>query len=238
MSLKPTPVSLAVEKQRAASADRRLKPGLPPSGMSKSASALGGTNVPAEYVTNLQQQIFFLERKLEAQARFDQAGAPAAAAATVSTPGGEVTGFRGHFQQLEAEYGGKLRAHEAQVEALTQQRYVAQLGEGRAKQLAVEAEERVKAADAKVSEVRQELSAEVPIRPAALATVAAAACTSRLGCQADLFLHHMYGGVALAELLHPCCVRWLGCRRSLTAPASRTRSHGRSSSSCRRRAPS
>jgi hypothetical protein len=161
MSLKPTPVSLAVDKQR-------TKQGVAHGGVAKSLGKGGeAASVPAEYVANLQQQIFFLERKLEAQAQAQVQsglGAPGGAGGAVASalPGAEpASGLRGHFLQLEAEFGAKLRSHEAQVEALTQQRVIAQLGEQRAMQLAAEADARVEGAEHRLSEVRQELTAEV-----------------------------------------------------------------------------
>lgn len=157
MSLKPTPVSLAVEKQRA-------KQGFAQGGAAKSLGKGGeAPSVPAEYVANLQQQIFFLERKLEVQAQGGLGGMGGLGGGAASAlPGGEpVSGLRGHFQQLEAEFGAKLRTHEAQVEALTQQRVAAQLGEQRAVQLVAEADARVEAAGHRLSEARQELTAEV-----------------------------------------------------------------------------
>ena len=112
--------------------------------------------MPAEYVANLQQQIFFLERKLEAQA-----GGGGGLMGETINKGEAAIGLRGHFQQLEAEFAAKLRSHEVEVEALTQKCHAAQLSEARARQLVAEADKRVRDADLKMSEVRQELTAEV-----------------------------------------------------------------------------
>eukprot|EP00967_Tisochrysis_lutea_P147843 scaffold281525_cov32-Tisochrysis_lutea.AAC.1 len=214
MSLKPTPISLATEKTKSARTRSTLST---TKGFGEGAAS--PPRVPAEYVANLQQQIFFLERKLEAQA-----GGGGGLMGETINKGEAAIGLRGHFQQLEAEFAAKLRSHEVEVEALTQKCHAAQLSEARARQLVAEADKRVRDADLKMSEVRQELTAETQTilkHPSwgvhtASSAIGATRCTT-------LQIGHFHGAKSTCVLLYTDCGAAEGARSSKSCAQSHPR---------------
>mmetsp|Transcript_34207 Transcript_34207/g.113215 ORF Transcript_34207/g.113215 Transcript_34207/m.113215 type:complete len:513 (-) Transcript_34207:183-1721(-) len=158
LALKPSRVSIDQDK-------RSPSPGTKPASARRpgvGGTARGGSvaRVPVEYVANLQQQIFFLERKLEAVGGVEEPGGggslkPGAGAIALSG------GLRSQIHSLDAEYRAAVRSHEAQLQQLAQERHVAQLAEARALERLGEAARQSAEADAEAAAARQELTAEV-----------------------------------------------------------------------------
>ena len=110
--------------------------------------------VPVQYIANLQQQIFFLERKIEALATPQKQDKEETLLATGQGP-------KAHLVAIQAEYAAKAKSDEETREKLQTGLNAARIGHERAKEDLAEAKRRAESEKVKVLEERQELTAEI-----------------------------------------------------------------------------